>query len=130
VPAADDAGRRVTKPAVSPRLGFIELGQVLPGIEYGELQLERDGASVAPFKASRLRIDPGQPIPQDCHKVRECWFIAGGRGSLTYAGTTIDVEQGDALFYESEHPHTITNTGSETLIIFSIWWPQPAPAAP
>lgn len=106
----------------------IRLPFLPPEIEKGimkvdEINLMTHNRHIAPFKASRFEVYPGQTSPSDQHEVRECWFIAQGAGDVLYNGKeTVPVTQGDVLYFESHQTHEITNTGKVNLVIFSVWW--------
>lgn len=67
-------------------------------------------------------VEPGATSRPDTHAVTEVWMVARGQGRLSYAGQTLEVSQGDMLFYEPHHTHQIHNYGSEDLVIYTLWW--------
>ncbi|WP_161964065.1 class I tRNA ligase family protein [Chitinophaga flava] len=106
-------------------LDFME-PEVEAGImEVREVNLINNDERIAPFKASRFEVYPGQQSPLDIHEVRECWFVSQGKGEVIYNGTeVVPVSSGDVLYFESNQSHQVTNTGEDQLIIFSVWWKE------
>ena len=45
---------------------------------------------------------------------------ASGRGRLEVEGTTHDLDSGDAIFFLADLPHTYTNLGPETAILYLV----------
>jgi len=107
-----------------PMLGFLEPEITGTAMKVEEVNLAGAGSpSVAPFKSSRFVVYPGEASPLDLHDVKECWFIAGGSGILTYDDqTSMPVKAGDVLFYDTRKSHTVFNNGKENLMIFAVWW--------
>jgi quercetin dioxygenase-like cupin family protein len=81
----------------------------------------------APVRMSRFEIAPAAQSPLDTHEEREMWMFAQGTGMLSYRGhPPVRVAAGDVVEFESNESHTVMNTGSEPLVVFSIWW-MPGP---
>lgn len=106
-----------------PALAFVRAALDAPGLTYGEFELQRGGAALAPFKAALFTVAPGQDTPLDTHAVRECWYVVSGVGLLSYEGARHEIAAGQMLFFEPHQPHTVHNPGVETLNILSLWWP-------
>ncbi|WP_103069465.1 cupin domain-containing protein [Aquimarina sediminis] len=88
-----------------------------------ELLMNLEEHNKAPFKVSRWEVYPDKSSPIDTHEVRECWFIARGKGELIRNGVNEGiVSQGDVLFFDSYQSHSIHNIGIENLLVFSTWW--------
>lgn len=106
----------------SPDVKFEDAQDMGPGIilELAAMSSVDDG--FAPFETSRFSLAPGCRTGEDKHAAREMWIIGAGHGVLTYDNVDTDVKAGDFLFFRSHAPHSIRNTGSEELHIYSIWW--------
>lgn len=76
----------------------------------------------APFETSRFSVAPGHGTGEDKHTAREMWIIGEGKGVLTYDNVDTEVQAGDFFFFRSNVPHSIKNTGSDVLKVYSIWW--------
>lgn len=107
-----------------PQLSFLEPEMEGQAMMVEEINLlHQTEQPLAPFKSSRFVVYPGQTSPVDLHDVKECWFIAAGKGIVTYDGAAeVPVKTGDVLFYDSRKSHSISNTGEQELLIFSVWW--------
>jgi len=88
-----------------------------------EIDFMINNKSVSPFNAARFIVYPGQTSPLDKHLVKETWFIISGEGELTYDGEMKCKALPDDVFYfDSYKSHSIKNTGTENLVVFTIWW--------
>lgn len=105
-----------------PKLSFSAPETVGTGIEVHELELAPFGIALAPFKANRSTVEPDCSSPVDSHLVREMWFIAQGEGELVYDNRSVRIRAGDACYFEPLKAHSVRNDGTETLVVFSIWW--------
>jgi quercetin dioxygenase-like cupin family protein len=77
----------------------------------------------APFGISRFSVDPGASSPLDRHDDSEIWLLAAGTGILGYGDhETYEVKAGDILQLAPNTSHLLTNTGSQPILVFSIWW--------
>jgi mannose-6-phosphate isomerase-like protein (cupin superfamily) len=77
----------------------------------------------SPFKMSKWSLKEGLISPVDVHQVKEYWLISEGKGEINYNNELIiKVKKGDFIFMESNKTHQVENTGSEDLVVFSIWW--------
>lgn len=54
-------------------------------------------------------------------------MIAAGSGRLHYRGEVTDVRSGDCLTFDPNTEHSVHNTGTEPMRIFSVWWTERAP---
>ena len=75
-----------------------------------------------PFEASRFEVPPGATSERDQHDVAELWMVRAGHGRVNSDGTTLTVGPGDMVYFAGRVPHQITNTGSDDLRLFSVWW--------
>jgi mannose-6-phosphate isomerase-like protein (cupin superfamily) len=110
--------------SMRPKLPFSPIDLNLPGISYGEFALTAGDERLAPFDASCFTVAPGHRTPVDRHAVRECWLVVEGTGTLTYDERPVPIARGELLFFESDKPHFVENTGPGNLTIFSAWWPR------
>jgi mannose-6-phosphate isomerase-like protein (cupin superfamily) len=77
----------------------------------------------APFGVSRFSLATGASSPLDRHEDSEIWLLASGSGTLSYGdGKTYPVNAGDILQLAPSMSHVLTNTGSQPILVFSIWW--------
>ena len=66
------------------------------------------------FQVKRLRIDPGARLSLQMHRRRsEHWVVVRGIASVTRAGETFDVAEGESTYIPPGTKHRIEN-GSET----------------
>ena len=79
-------------------------------------------SNVAPFKASRWRLDPDLWTNWDQHGVIELWLIATGSGVVWRDDVATRVAAGDAVLMPSQVRHRLRNDGSTTIEVFSVWW--------
>ncbi|QHI35951.1 hypothetical protein IMCC3317_12990 [Kordia antarctica] len=106
-----------------PQLGFFPQFSGAEGSEVSEVNLKEKVK--APFKASRWSVSPGFSSPVDQHEVKECWFVASGKGVLTFKGDIKgDIQAGDVIHFDPMESHQVYNSGEELLTIFSIWWEE------
>ncbi|HXU31537.1 MAG TPA: cupin domain-containing protein [Thermoanaerobaculia bacterium] len=115
----------MSQEAVSPfhlPLRFLEPFLPGPGMEVHEIDLAPGGASLAPFKASRFTVAPGQSSPVDSHAVHEIWFFTAGSGELTYDGEAHRLAAPEACYFAPHRTHTIRNDGEEEIAVISLWW--------
>lgn len=104
-----------------PQLDFFPPFSGAEGSEVFEVNLSEQVK--APFKASKWSVSPGFSSPVDQHQVRECWFVATGKGILTFMEKTKgDIQAGDVIHFSPMESHQVFNPGPELLTIFSVWW--------
>lgn len=80
------------------------------------------GATRWPFTAARFEVPPGATTELDVHDVVELWMVRSGTGTVVSGEETVDVSPGAMVYFASRVPHRITNTGSDQLRLFSVWW--------
>jgi mannose-6-phosphate isomerase-like protein (cupin superfamily) len=80
------------------------------------------GAEQWPFTAARFEVPPGVTTELDVHDVVELWMVRSGTGTVVSGDTTMDVAPGAMVYFASRVPHRITNTGTDQLRLFSVWW--------
>jgi quercetin dioxygenase-like cupin family protein len=113
---------QINSAAIFPRLSFLAPEQYGTGMSVSEIELDPSGNPLAPFNASRFTVEPGCASPVDSHAVREIWMVAEGFGELTYGDLTVRLNTADVFYFEPPTPHQVRNDGSQTLVIFSVWW--------
>ena len=82
-----------------------------------------------PFKTARFEVPPGRTSELDVHDVAELWMVRTGTGTVASGETRLEVGPGEMVYFAGRVPHQITNTGTEPLRLFSVWWPPTGPAA-
>lgn len=82
-----------------------------------------EGQPSAPFMMSRFHVEPNLSTPWDQHKEREIWIVLHGLGTVETDGIPIVIDAGDVIYFESQTPHRVTNSGIGRLSIASLWWP-------
>jgi mannose-6-phosphate isomerase-like protein (cupin superfamily) len=75
-----------------------------------------------PFTAGRFEVPPGATTELDVHDVVELWMVRSGTGAVVSGDTTMDVAPGAMVYFASRVPHQITNTGTDQLRLFTVWW--------
>jgi mannose-6-phosphate isomerase-like protein (cupin superfamily) len=102
---------------------FRETERVCDGMTLSLVDMTRLRGGPAPVRMSRFELAPGAQSPLDTHEDREMWMFAQGSGRLGYRGEPpVEVRAGDVVEFEAGSSHTLHNTGSEPLVVFSIWW--------
>jgi quercetin dioxygenase-like cupin family protein len=102
---------------------FRETECVCDGMTLSLVDMARLRGGPAPVRMSRFELAPDARSPLDTHEDREMWMFAQGSGRLSYRGQPpVDVRAGDVVEFEAGSSHTLHNTGSEPLVVFSIWW--------
>jgi quercetin dioxygenase-like cupin family protein len=107
---------------IFPRLSFLAPEPYGTGMSVSEVNLDPAGNPLAPFNASRFTVEPGCASPVDSHAVHEIWMVAEGCGELIYGGLSMRLKAADVFYFEPPTPHQVKNDGSQTLVIFSVWW--------
>lgn len=105
----------------SAKLSYLD-PERYPGMQVFEIDLGSSSEIKCPFKASRFTVDPDHTSPVDSHSVREIWMVAQGEGDLRYDGETIRIRASDVIYLDPPKPHQVKNVGSESLVIYSVWW--------
>ncbi|MGK3992289.1 cupin domain-containing protein [Sorangium sp. So ce1024] len=109
------------------RAPLAETQRVCEGMTLTLVETARLRGGPAPVRMSRFELAPGARSPLDVHEEREMWMLAQGHGALSYRGQPpFPVRAGDVVAFEAGASHTLANTGSEPLVVFSIWWGDPA----
>lgn len=101
--------------------------EVLPVEVAGQILLTKfkmpsSPEAAPPFNMSHFSIACGGQTPPDQHSEKEIWFIIRGSGIVNYKGESTEVTAGDALYFESNEVHQLSNNGNIPIEIFSIWW--------
>src|SRR5256714_8907311 len=75
-----------------------------------------------PFDVELTRIPPGKTAyPYHSHSAQwEFYYVLSGNGVVRHKDGTTPVEAGDAFIFQPEEPHTVTNDGTEDVLIFII----------
>jgi mannose-6-phosphate isomerase-like protein (cupin superfamily) len=114
------------EPAAAPpmtRLARLDDPDELPAGMISHLyEMPGGDRPVAPVEMSHWSLAPGADSGDDQHQVREIWLIAAGSGVMTCGGTTIEVAAGDAVSIEPMRVHSLRNTGTGRIEVFSVWW--------
>ncbi|XYI03757.1 cupin domain-containing protein [Sorangium sp. So ce1128] len=106
---------------------FAETQRIHEGMSLTLVETARLRGGPAPVRMSRFELAPGARSPLDVHEEREVWMLAQGDGMLSYRGQPpFPVRAGDVVEFETGASHTLMNSGSEPLVVFSIWWRDPA----
>lgn len=75
-----------------------------------------------PFTAARFEVPPGATSELDVHDVVELWMVRTGTGTVVSGDTTVPIAPGSMVYFASRVPHQVTNTGTDRLRLFSVWW--------
>lgn len=70
--------------------------------------------------------EPGRSHPRRLEDVQEIMYTTSGRGSLTLAGESHELEPGTAAYITAGETYEVENPGPETLVIVSATAPQSA----
>lgn len=92
------------------------------GMVVEEVDPTTPDSAVWPFRAARFEVPPGATTERDVHDVAELWLVRSGHGAVASDGTVMAVDAGDMVYFAGRVPHQITNTGSDRLRLFSVWW--------
>jgi mannose-6-phosphate isomerase-like protein (cupin superfamily) len=82
------------------------------------------GSSVLELQLARY--EPGRSHPRRLEDVQEIMYTPSGRGSLTVAGESHELEPGTAAYITAGETYEVENPGPETLVIVSATAPQSA----
>jgi mannose-6-phosphate isomerase-like protein (cupin superfamily) len=80
------------------------------------------GAPEWPFTAARFEVPPGATTELDVHDVAELWMVRAGHGTVRSGGTVLEVGPGEMVYFAGRVPHQVTNTGTDHMRLFSVWW--------
>lgn len=107
----------------NPRLSFytvVRRGGGLPiqrrkGFRYQHLAYLFKGKLVEPFfvTAPYCEDDKDKPIASSAHEGQEMDFILKGSLKVVFEGHTEILNEGDAIYYDSGHPHGMTADGGK-----------------
>jgi mannose-6-phosphate isomerase-like protein (cupin superfamily) len=96
------------------------------GMQLSRVDMSALRGGPAPVRMSRFELAPDAQSPLDQHDEREMWMFAQGSGMLVHRGEPpVRVAAGEVVEFEAGASHTLINTGSELLVVFSIWWMPP-----
>jgi uncharacterized cupin superfamily protein len=75
-----------------------------------------------PFDVELTRIPPGKTAyPYHSHSAQwEFYYVVSGKGVVRHKEGTTAIETGDGFIFPPEEPHTVSNEGTEDLLIFII----------
>ena len=76
----------------------------------------------APAGLMHFALKAGASTVAERHDVSELWVVLDGRGGLLTDDLEMEVERGDIVFIPGNIQHVVTNTSTELLAIFSVWW--------
>jgi mannose-6-phosphate isomerase-like protein (cupin superfamily) len=111
------------EPEEAGRLRFLPAEALVDGMLLSLVDRASQRECTPPFRMSRFSLRPGVSSPLDQHEAQELWFVAAGRGCLTRGGThRIELTAGDIIELGARLTHTLCNTGSDELVVFSVWW--------
>lgn len=92
------------------------------GIRVFEIMQDEAKRMPAPFKVARFTVEPNCTSPVDSHAMHEIWMIAQGTGEVIYDGQKVRISAPDLLYFEPPKTHLVRNDGTESLVVFSVWW--------
>ena len=94
-----------------------------PGMQLRRIDVEALRRSASPFRMSSFSLAPGARSPRDVHSEKEIWMIAAGAGDLTCDDAMVmGVSAGDVLELPGGCSHSLLNTGTDPMLVFSVWW--------
>jgi len=90
---------------------------VLEDISYYQLSPAPSEGDASPFEILLLEIQPGgsRGDTEYGHQGKEFGFLIRGKGRLVYGTKTYDLGEGDSITFSSSIPHSLINTGEDTL---------------
>lgn len=105
----------------SPRGKFGGAGKGLSEA-LGRKPLSTDLKERHPFDVELTRVPPGKTAyPYHSHSAQwEFYYVLSGKGVVRHKDGTTSIESGDAFLFPPEEPHTLTNDGTEDLVIFIV----------
>lgn len=108
---------------IDPKVTFEEPQSSREGVFFHMAEFQNFNKEKMPFKGGKFIVGPQRTSKEDVHEVKECWFIAQGKGILTYNGEEFSIEAGNFLFFEPFKKHQVFNPSEqEDLVIHTIWW--------
>ena len=107
---------------VSPVLKYQAAEHFEGGLKSENSQM-RTLNSDCPVGLGRMLLKKGGVTPFDQHPVKESWLVANGEGELEFKeSSTLKIQTGDIVVFDSNESHLLKNTGDSDLLMFSIWW--------
>lgn len=93
----------------------------MQGVSYYQLSAMTDSVEEYGIEAVMLKIEPGavRGSPEYGHPGKELGVILAGKGELSYGTEIYPLCKDDSVSFESGMPHSMRNTGTDTLI--AIW---------
>ena len=82
---------------------------------------ETDGTRY--LSAAVTRVGPGVTLkPVHSHRdIEEIVHVVQGTGEIWMEGATCAIKQGDSVLYPANSRHTVTNTGTDTLVLLCVF---------
>jgi len=91
------------------------------GFKGGEGSVSIQASDDGKVRIMRMCVHPNSSIGLHRHMGNaEVAFVVSGAGRETYEGEERELVPGNAIYCPEGHEHTIVNTGSEDLILFSV----------
>lgn len=81
-----------------------------------------EGVVEPPFGAAWAVLRPGESTKPHAHQEFETFFVFRGRGRMSIAGESTEIEAGNVTFHRPFDNHTLTNVGDENLLFLTVWW--------
>ena len=98
---------------------------ITPKVIYKQLTMMTDHSEQNGIESFLMEIKPkGEQGNQDFgHLGKEFGYILAGEGELLYGGQKYKLSQGDSVYFSSDIPHNLKNTGKELLKILWVITP-------
>jgi len=96
-----------------------------PGIEYEQVSVMRGGPSEHAVEVRWMTMEAGAKTgdTEYGHVGSETGIILKGRARLSYGARSYDLDEGDAVSFSSDIPHTLANAGKGRLV--ALWITTP-----
>ncbi|MFE2140784.1 cupin domain-containing protein [Streptomyces sp. NPDC059456] len=85
----------------------------------GETEARAEGLA---YGAMVFRVTPGTTTEIHSHASEETWIVQAGAGHCTVDGKRTGLIAGARVIAPPHARHTITNSGSEDLVVLGFWW--------
>ena len=86
-----------------------------------EISMIMDGETAGTVHLSECltKVKPGITLkPYHSHKdIEEIIYVIEGEGEVWVEGSTCEIKKGDSVLYAPNSKHTVTNTGTGTLVL-------------
>jgi len=105
-----------------PKLPFLPEKCLSLGVQVQEIDLAVSVSPKPSFRASRITVEPNCSSSAENHFVHEMWVVLQGKGKLCYDNQEIELNQDNFVYFEPYKTHQLINDGSETMVVFSIYW--------